>query len=155
MKATVILKDLDNFDYLIDLIDEVRTEDQVHQVDIKPYKPVLSANQRRLYWLWIEHIMNHTGYTKEELHLRYKKDYLVNIFERDDQDYAKMIESVRVVHRKGMRGHAKHLADMIVKMTSIMDATTAQMTEYLNLIQQECIDRLQLQLPIPGDIARF
>ena len=155
MKKTVILKGPDNFDYAWDLIQEVGSQDEIHEIEIRPYKSKLSSNQRRLYWMWLREISKKTGYTEDELHLRYKKNYLVKIFERDDKEYALMIDHVRDVHRMGKPGMAKHFEAQIIKLTSITDADTAQMSEYLDCINQEAITKLQLQLPIPEDIGRY
>ena len=154
MKAFVVLREPSNFSQVLKYLDDLGQEDEVHECTIQPYKSKLSANQRRLYWLWLTHISKVLGYTKDELHQDYKKEFLVPIFIRDDKDYAQMVDSVRAIHKKGMPGHAKHLEKQIVKLTSIMDASTSQMTEYLEDIRLKCVG-IQIQLPIPEDIGRY
>lgn len=154
MKRHITLISQDAWGTLTECLQEIEEDEEVHEVIIQPAKSSLSANQRRLYWLWMSAISKALGYTKDELHLENKKEFLCPIFMRDDKDYAQMCESVRVVHRMGKPGHAKHLESQIVKLTSIMDASTTQMTEYLNDIQTKYQEQ-NIHLPIPQDIGRF
>lgn len=155
MKKTIILKSTTQYEEVTKALIDLSKEDDIHEVSIRPFKSVLSSNQRRLYWLWMRCISKHTGYTEEECHLMYKEKYLVPIFEREDKDYALMIEAVRDVHREGKPGRAKHFKQQIIKMTSIMDAKTPWMSEYLDKIREECSLELKLQLPLPEDLNRY
>ena len=155
MKRHIILRGEEQFQEMFDAYQELGAEDELHEVIIRPALSSLSARQMRLYWLWMGVISGHTGYTKDELHDQYKEKFLVRIFETNDKDYAQMLEAVRQVHRDGKKGTAKHLKVQIIRMTSITDAKTPWMSEYLDEIKLDCITKLQLQLPIPEDIGRY
>ena len=154
MKKTVVLREKINFTQASKYLDALSSEPEIHELVIRPYKSSLSSNQRRLWWMWMTRKSNHTGYTKEECHLDNKKRFLVPIFERDDKEYSLMIDSVRDIHKKGMHGHAKHLQDQIIKMTSITDASTKQMTECLDDVFKDC-QQCGVVLTVPDDIARY
>lgn len=47
-------------------------------VTVKKYYKGRSDNQNSLYWLWITHISNETGYEIEELHSTFKAMFLVD-----------------------------------------------------------------------------
>jgi len=116
-------------DYLADL-----PIDPVHVVDIKEYKELLSGRQRRLYFKWMGEIAEKLGDDKAGMHLFYKEKYLIDIYVRDDEGFAAMYESVRNVYRAGLHTDALQIRSEIVKRTSITDANTKQMSEYLNCI---------------------
>ena len=68
------------------------------EVTIKKHKIDRSASQNSLYWAWLTIIANYIGITKNEAHERYKGMFLVPIYERDDKEYATMINSLRDVY---------------------------------------------------------
>lgn len=109
----------------------------VHVVEIKEYKEPLSGRQRRLYFKWLEEIAKHRGEDYKELHLKYKEDYLINIFIRDDESFSAMYETIREVYRKGMKTDAVLLRKWVVEHTSITDTDTKQMSEYMKCIEVE------------------
>ena len=111
----------------------------VYEVVIRKHKKDRSLAQNAVLWLWYTVIAGELGYTKDDMHLIYKKKYLVPIFERDDPEYAKMIESVRTVWKAGLKKDAHSLKDQIVKLTSTTDANTKQFTEYLDDIEKDAI----------------
>ena len=122
----------------------------IHEVIIRPHKKDRSVAQNSLYWYWLTIIAGERAETKDAMHLEYKKNILVHIYERDDPEYAEMIEAVRKVHKVGMKVESKLLADQIVKLTSTTTATVEQFTEYLTDIEHDAIDK-QIVLPHPED----
>ena len=154
MKRHITLIGPDQYSEVTKALMDLQSQEEVHEVIIQPAQSSLSGRQRRLYWVWMTDYSKATGYSKEEAHLDFKKRFLVKIYERDSKDYAEMIESVRQVHRKGMPGHAKHLQKMIIELTSIMDADTHQMAEYMDDIHQDCNNR-GIQLSMPEDLGRY
>ena len=122
----------------------------LHEVIIRPHKKDRTVAQNSLMWLWFTHLAGERGETKDDIHLEYKKKYLVNIYERDDPDYAAMIEAVRNVYRKGMKEDAELLHDRIAHLTSTTTATVEQFTEYLDDIDRDAIKK-QISLPRPED----
>ena len=123
----------------------------VHDLVITEHKKDISSDQRRLYFLWLTVIAEETGSTKDALHEEYKSKYLVPIYERDDPEFAAMLESLRVVYREGLRDEALGLREKIVKLTSITTANVKQMTEYLHDIEMAAND-LNIRLPFPDDL---
>lgn len=123
----------------------------VHELVFREHKKDRSASQHSLYWLWTTVIANELGETKEEIHLRNKKMFLVPIFERDDPDgYGQMIAAVRLVHQLELKTAAKTLAAQILKLTSTTNCNVLQFTELLNDIEKHYIT-LGITLPHPED----
>ena len=100
------------------------------------------ACQNRLYWSWLHDmektsINEHAGNTDKDWHIRLKKDYLLPIFERDSQEWAETLESLRDVHRAGLKDECRRLIDHIVKQDlSTTDATIKQFCEYLTCVER-------------------
>lgn len=120
--------------------------DKVHEVIIKPHKKDRSLDQNALYWKWLTVIAADLGETKEDVHERYKGKYLVNIYERDNPEYAEMVQSIRNIWRQGMKKEATALRNSIVSLTSTTAATVPQMSEYMNAVEQDAI-KLGIRLP--------
>lgn len=136
MKKTVVLRSPEQFKQLLIYLDDLPS-DELHEVVIKPHKSNISVQQRAYYWVILSAIEKHTGTLKEDLHLEYKKRFLVDIFSRNPDDhpgYGEMMESLREVFKRGMTGHAKRFYDYVVQETSIMDALVPEMNEYIDSI---------------------
>jgi hypothetical protein len=98
------------------------------------------ACQNRLYWSWLTDMQKtadnaHSGTTKEEWHYRMKLKFLVPILERDGEEYALMIGSLREVFSSGMKKEGNAILKHIVKETSTTDASVKQFSEYLKSIE--------------------
>lgn len=124
--------------------------DIVHTVEIRQYKKDRSASQNSMYWQWLTIIGNELGESKETLHERYKDDFLVQIYERDNPEYAEMIQSLRGVWKAEMKNEAVALRKQIVALTSTTTATTVQMSEYMTSIERK-VAELGIMLPHPED----
>jgi hypothetical protein len=124
--------------------------DPLHEVIIQEYKKDRSLSQNALYWVWCTHISKITGETKDEVHERLKGAHLVKIYERDNPDYAKIIQTVREIWKSGNKKDAEFLHKEIVRLTSTTDANVAQFTEYLNDIENAERDN-NIILPHPED----
>jgi hypothetical protein len=99
--------------------------------------------QNRLMWMWYTDLENTgqveiAGVTKDEWHEFMKKEFLVAIYERDNQDFAEMMESLRAVYRSGLTDETDNLFKHIVRETSTTKATVKQFSEYLNAIERWC-----------------
>ena len=121
----------------------------VMEVVIRERKKDRSADQNALYWQWLTIIGNELGESKESVHERMKDSYLVQIYERDNPEYAEMVQALREVWKHGMKVEAVALRKRIVALTSTTTATTAQMGEYLNCIELSAAE-LAIKLPFPG-----
>lgn len=125
----------------------------LHEIIIREHKKDRSAEQNAIYWKWLTVIANELGETKEALHEHYKDRFLVQIYERDNEEYAEMIQSLRDVWKSGMKKEAVDLRKKIVALTSTTTATVKQMTEYLHCIEMRSAE-LAIRLPFPEDYQR-
>jgi hypothetical protein len=153
MNHTYVIRDFDTREEAA-LIVRTLSLSPVHEVTIRPYKRDRSAAQNALYWMWLTIIGQERGETKDDMHYEYKERFLVHIFERDDPEYAEMIEAVREVHRAGMKPEAKLLARQIVQLTSTTKANTHQFTEYLTDIERDA-QKMNIRLPHPAERYRL
>lgn len=136
MNRTVIIKTDQTKQYTSELVNLVPL-DPLHCVKIYEYKEVRSIQQHRLLWLWNTEISNETGETKEEVHLRNKRDFLIRTYERDDtpSGYAKMIDDIRIVAKRS-KSRAADMMSLVAELTSTTTATVNQFTEMLNDIEK-------------------
>jgi hypothetical protein len=128
------------------------------QFELGKWKTSRSASQRSLYWMILTDMQNtnvneHAGLTKEEHHLAMKKEYLCNIYERDDEEYAHMIDSLRTVYKEGMRSQAVELQKSIVNLTSTTNASVKQFSEYLECVTRWCNER-GISYRLPEDMLK-
>lgn len=149
MKKTFVIRSLDVISRLTAFL-EAQPENPLLEVVVKLYHKDRSLLQNQLYWLWNGIIADEWGWTKNDVHAHFIKEHLVKIYERDDEGYAEMLESVRNVHRLGMADVAKMQASYILKNTSTTSATVKQFTEYLNDIEKDMISK-GISLPHPED----
>lgn len=147
MKTKLTITDKASRTAAIRLIESLPFE-PVHSVDIQEYKRNRSLEANALYWKWLTVIGNELGESKDELHEDYKNRWLVSIFERDNPEYAEMIQSLRNVYRQGMHKEALALRKRIVALTSTTDCNTAQMSEYMTQIERHAAS-LNIRLPHP------
>lgn len=120
------------------------------EVIIREYKKDRTVAMNALYWVWNTYISEKTGETKDEVHERHKKDYLVRIYERDNPEYAEMIQTIRNLYKDGHKKDAEYLHKQIVKLTSTTDANVSQFCEYLDDIEKGSIEN-KIPLPRPED----
>ena len=125
--------------------------DPYHDVLIKEHGKDRTLDQNALYWKWLTIIGAELGETKEDLHEQYKDRFLVPIYERDNPEYAEMIQALRAVWKHGMKGEAVSLRKKIVALTSTTTATVRQMSEYLQDVELSAAT-LAIRLPHPDDI---
>lgn len=122
----------------------------VHEIVIREHHKDRSAAANSLYWLWLTIIAAELGETKEDAHQRYKEEILVHIYERDDLEFAEMIQAIRKVAASGMVDEARHLEKQVAKLVSTTTATVHQFTEYLQDIEKDAIG-MNIILPHPED----
>lgn len=122
----------------------------VHEVWIREHKKDRSVAQNSLLWKWLTIIGSELGHSKEDMHEQYKDKFLCQIYERDNPEYAEMIQTLRVIWKSGMQCEAKELRKQIVALTSTTTATVKQFTEYLHSIEHHAAS-LGINLPHPED----
>ena len=109
-----------------------------------------STAQNRLYWMWLGQIEKVTGQCKNDLHIHFKRNKLIRIYYRDDQQYAEMCDAIKVL-QKNEQAEYQAIADSVIRMTSTTNMTTKQMTEYLNYIHDFAVKQ-NIKLVIPDDL---
>jgi len=149
MKQTIAITSNEHRKRAITIIESLPL-DLPHEIVIRERKKDRSLEQNALMWKWYTIIAGELGETKEAIHEHYKAKYLVNIYERDNQDYAEMIRSLRMVWRSGMKKEAVDLKSKVVGLTSTSTATVKQMTEYLDCIEHDSAG-MGIRLPMPED----
>lgn len=128
-----------------------QSSEEVLEVVIQPESRKRSLAQNRLYWSWVNQWANHTGDSEARAHHIFKYKFLVTIFYRDDEQYAAMCDSVKVL--KGIdRGHYDKIAAHVIRQTSTTDASVKQMTEYLDRVERYCYAN-DFKLTIPNELA--
>lgn len=146
---TFIIRSLGVIDNLAEYLKGLPLDPLV-EVVVKPHKLDRSLAANSLYWLWATVLAGEQGLTKEEIHEDLKKRLLLPIYERDNPDYAAMVQAVRRVHREGYRAESEALSREIIRLTSTTTATVEQFTEYLNEIEKDSANR-GIFLPRPED----
>ena len=124
--------------------------DPLIEVIVQEKKKDRTVAQNRLYRLWGGIIAQELGWSGDEVYDDLRRRFLCKIYERDDQGYAEMINSIRKAYSMGMHGQATKMHNYIVKMTSTASATTKQFAEYLNEIERDMMGR-DIVLPHPED----
>ena len=132
-----------------------QSSEEVLEVVIQPESRKRSLAQNRLYWSWVTQWANHTGDSEARAHHIFKYKFLVTIFYRDDEQYAAMCDSVKVL--KGIdRGHYDKIAAHVIRQTSTTDASVKQMTEYLDRVERYCYaNDFKLTIPTAVFIIPF
>lgn len=129
---------------------ESQPEKPLLECVIRPHQKKRSLEQNSLYHMWVTIIADELGETKEDVHFDLRKRMLLPIYERDNQSYAEMLNSVRKVHQLGAKDVAKIQANFIINETSTTDATVKQFTEFLKEIERDSISK-GIVLPHPED----
>ena len=102
-------------------------EEKKYLIEIKLKRDRRSIDQNRLYWLWLNCIMDETGNQKDDLHVYFKQRFLG-------------------VENRYLFG------ENIVLEKSTAKLDTKQMTDYLDRVQQFANTELGILLPNPDDL---
>lgn len=152
MKQTIILISAEH-KYRAMRVIEALPMDVLHEVVIREHKKDRSKDQNSLYWKWLTVIGNELGESKEAVHEDMKGMFLCNIYERDNPDYAEMLQTLRAVYREGMRDESLSLHKKIIALTSTTTATVSQMSEYMACIEHHAAS-LAIRLPFPEEVTQ-
>ena len=148
-KHTVIIRNDETKNRALSIINNLLL-DPAHEMVIRPYKVNLSAAQRKQYFLWCGVIGDDMGNPKDEQHLILKKEFLIPIFAREHEGFDEMLESLRRVYRHDPK-NGLYLMDQVVKLTSITDASVAEMREYMNSVDHWSAG-VGIRLPVKDDL---
>ncbi len=120
------------------------------EVIVQEKKKDRTVDQNRLYRLWGNIISDELGWLKKDVYSYLRKNHLVQIYERDDQGFAEMLNSIRKVYSMGMQKRADEMHGYIVERTSTASATVKQFMEYLKEIERDMAGK-GIVLPHPSD----
>jgi hypothetical protein len=148
--TTIILKTPELKRRAVEVISALAIDGPLMEVVIREHKKNRSLDANALYWKWLTVIGAELGESKDDLHERFKEKWLVTIYERDDPEYAEMLQSLRAVYRQGMRTEALALRKRIVALTSTTTATVAQMSEYMASVEHFAAET-GIRLPFPEE----
>lgn len=125
--------------------------DEVLEVVIQPESRKRSLATNRLYWMWLTQAANHWGNSKDDLHIDFKRRFLLKIYYRDDAQFAVMCDSIKTLQKLDLQKY-ESIAGEVIKLVSTTKATDKQMSEYLDDIYRFCYTQ-DLLLLIPDDLA--
>ena len=140
MYQSLVPHNQDSFDMMKLIPDQDEVFIQVKNLSKTQYRKVC---QNSLYWAFINDcektdINEHAGNSADEWHYRFKKDYLVRIYERDNVEYGIMMQSLRSIYKRGLKSECEVMRDHVIRETSTTKATIKQFCEYLNSIERWC-----------------
>ena len=110
-----------------------------------------STAQNRLYWLQLGQISKATGNSTDRLHFAFKRMFLARILARDDQGYAEMCKAVKELKTQ-QHPMYKTIAREVTKLTSTTVLNTKQFSEYLQMIEDYVLAKLNIVLMWPDDL---
>ncbi len=107
--------------------------------------------QNRLYWLQLNQVSKSTGNSPDKLHFAFKRMFLAKILARDDQGYAEMCKAVKELKTQRHPMY-KTIAREVTKLTSTTVLNTKQYSEYLQMIEDYVLAKLNIVLMWPDDL---
>ena len=107
--------------------------------------------QNRLYWLQLGQVSKATGNSPDKLHFAFKRMFLARILARDDQGYAEMCKAVKELKTQ-QHPMYKTIAREVTKLTSTTVLNTKQFSEYLQMIEDYVLAKLNIVLMWPDDL---
>ena len=103
-----------------------------------------TLSQNSMYWLWLTEIGRSTGNTKDDLHERFKRHYVLPVLVRDDPEYGGFLDQVQ-----GLGADA--YAEFIRRHISTTDLSVKQFGEVLDEIHVDASQR-GIRLTNPDDL---
>ena len=137
------LIDADRLKFAFQLLKDIDL-DGSKEVVIRDYKSKRSIEQNALYWRWLEALAEQTGYSIDELHDRFKRKYMLQIYlaepvNKRQEDWVGLYDMIR---EDGTEQMIQRALDTI----STTWASTEQFCKYMDRIEQFCITK-ELHLP--------
>jgi len=119
----------------------------VHSVRICEHKPDRSLEQNALMWVWLGHMSDDIGHTKDELHVEFKRKYCLPIMLAHPDDYPEIASAWARLTRLSTEGE---VADALAPIISTKRLKVRHMSQYLKDIFGEA-QGLSIRLPDPRD----
>lgn len=127
-----------------------QSSDEVLEVVIQPESRKRSLAQNRLYWMWLAQASKHWGNSEDDLHIEFKRRFLLKIYYRDDGQFAEMCDSIKTLQQMDLQKY-ESIAGEVVKLVSTTKANDKQMSEYLDGIYRFCYAQ-DLLLNVPDEL---
>ena len=127
-----------------------QSSDEVLEVVIQPESRKRSLAQNRLYWMWLTQAARQWGCIEDDLHLDFKRRFLLKIYYRDDRQFAEMCDSIKTLQQMDLQKY-ESIAGEVIKLVSTTKASDGQMSEYLDGIYRFCYAQ-DLLLNVPDEL---
>jgi len=145
---------LDDLDKALWMIRDEFDEHGPRMVVVKSAKESLHEQQRRLYWVWVGHVVEYTGDTDLEFHERYKIEVFFPIYMKDPDNHADLINAVEAMKNIRQSINPKHYETIkrcVLKECSSLNATVQNMREVLKQLESDA-NSLGVKLPAPPSL---
>lgn len=116
--------------------------------DLRPYKRNRSLEQQGLYRKWVRVIANDLGFLENDLHEEFKKRFLMDILERDDEDFKEQIAICRSLYQEGKPREAERLVDLLKARASTTWLNVSQFSEMMDKVEVFAGEN-GIKLPMP------
>ena len=123
----------------------IQTKAAPFSVKVGKITAVRGLTANALYWVWVTEISLHTGNSKDATHELNKDRFLSKIFERDDPEYAEMMQTLRDLYKVD-QAKALQLRKAVIGLTSTTKATKEQMSEFMQDVKIDAFDNLGMIL---------
>lgn len=124
--------------------------EEVLEVVIQPENRKRSLAQNRLYWMWLTQASKQWGSSEDDLHVDFKRRFLLKIYYRDDGQFAEMCDSIKTLQTLDLQKY-ESIASEVIKLVSTTKANDKQMSEYLDGIYRFCYAQ-DLLLNVPDEL---
>ena len=136
MPSTAIrILDPERLSYAMQMVSQCPVDGKF-EVLIKDWKLNRRSIQNALYWCWLKGLENQTGFTSDELHERFKRTYMLRIYQAEqvNDNQRDWIELYTMISQNG----TKEMIERALKTLSTRWADVSQFREYLNNIESFC-----------------
>ena len=129
--------------------------DGSYTVEIRKTREQRRLAQNRLYWLWLGYIARQTGHSRQWLHHRLRRAFLIPLYLEEPQGdsqvaWCEAFSSVSELAQMVDQETARDAIERVKALVSTTWATVQQFTEYLTEVDRFCV-RKGIRLPHPDD----
>lgn len=146
----IVINTLDDLDIAFQVTRKLFDVKGICDVVVKDHSASITEAQRGLYWTWISVIAKDQGYSKIELHERYKERVFLNIYIEDQDNHPlfndETVQSMKIIKEKAPEQYPT-LRALVLNGVSHLDATKENMMEVLKAVESDAI-RMQVRLPV-------
>lgn len=141
MKKSWRIRDIDEFASVINEFEDVckkAIDKEPHLITVAPLTEAkISAAQRKTYFMWLGEWEKESGQDREDSHITFKEKFLIPIYLSgpESEFYSRIIKKLRWLRDKVHPKYHELKRQFLEEDVSIMDASTAEMSEYMNAIK--------------------